>query len=207
MMSEEVNTLFNLYVNADKCDDTPWDASALYNPMDPYPQTFAFPTPPSALSSPQFSLPDGFSTYSYLFPLIPPTVFPNEMYYGEVYQQPLVYCPEAPASCTPKPAPGKSVKKPAAAKPYQVKAIPCTFPGCSKTFARKYNMENHSLIHLNQREKVHGCGFDACNAAFVRRHDLNRHLRTVHKVTDVSAYHKPNVISKPPVTPNSSPGT
>lgn len=204
MMSEEVNSLFNMYVNTDKCDDTPWDTAALYpSLMGAYAQPLAFPTPPSAVSSPQFGLAEAFN-YSYLLPLIQPSLFPSDVYYGEVFQQPPLpaneLLPQAPAARAPRKA----------AKPYQVKAIPCTFPGCDKTFARKYNMENHSLVHLNQREKVHGCGYDACSAAFVRRHDLNRHLRTVHKVTDVSAYHKPhkmNVLSQPPVSPNSSPGT
>ncbi|KAH6575362.1 hypothetical protein BASA62_001981 [Batrachochytrium salamandrivorans] len=53
----------------------------------------------------------------------------------------------------------------------------CTFPNCSATFTRMYNLKSHLLTHT--KEKPHACPF-LCGVSFGRRHDLQRHLRTLH---------------------------
>lgn len=50
---------------------------------------------------------------------------------------------------------------------------PCTFPGCSKTFARLYSLRTHARVH--SAERPFRC--TRCPAAFARNHDLKRHGR------------------------------
>ncbi|KAI8807203.1 hypothetical protein BJ742DRAFT_773429 [Cladochytrium replicatum] len=50
---------------------------------------------------------------------------------------------------------------------------PCTFTGCVKTFARKYNMHQHRKAHERNRERSHICA--VCPATFTSEKGLQRH--------------------------------
>jgi DNA-directed RNA polymerase subunit RPC12/RpoP len=55
-------------------------------------------------------------------------------------------------------------------------------PHCpSKTFARKYNFDQHMLTHLPDRTKEHPCRYADCGRGFVRKTDLLRHVQSVHE--------------------------
>lgn len=51
---------------------------------------------------------------------------------------------------------------------------PCSFPGCSKTFARLYSLRAHTT-RMHAAERPFRC--TRCPAAFARNHDLKRHER------------------------------
>ncbi|KAI8905741.1 hypothetical protein DFJ77DRAFT_478831 [Powellomyces hirtus] len=56
------------------------------------------------------------------------------------------------------------------------KLYPCTFPDCTKTFTRSYNLKSHSLLHTGI--KPFACS--ACSATFLRKHDRDRHFNSLH---------------------------
>lgn len=53
----------------------------------------------------------------------------------------------------------------------------CPFPGCGKSFFRKFNRDTHALIHNPYRPRSFKCG--DCDMTFIRQHDLARH-QVVH---------------------------
>ncbi|KAJ3038000.1 hypothetical protein HK097_003311 [Rhizophlyctis rosea] len=55
---------------------------------------------------------------------------------------------------------------------------PCPFPGCDRTFTRKYNLTTHLGTHDPHRARPFECTI--CGKAFVRSPDLLRH-HAVHK--------------------------
>ncbi|KAK9759349.1 hypothetical protein K7432_017802 [Basidiobolus ranarum] len=59
------------------------------------------------------------------------------------------------------------------------KIYSCTFSGCDKSFARKYNLNVHSRTHYPELARPFQCL--ECSKAFGRKHDLRRHLATVHQ--------------------------
>ncbi|KAJ3022038.1 hypothetical protein HKX48_007193 [Thoreauomyces humboldtii] len=56
------------------------------------------------------------------------------------------------------------------------KLYPCTFPDCTKTFTRSYNLKSHSLLHTGI--KPFACA--GCPATFLRKHDRDRHFNSLH---------------------------
>ncbi|ORX88621.1 hypothetical protein K493DRAFT_319353 [Basidiobolus meristosporus CBS 931.73] len=61
----------------------------------------------------------------------------------------------------------------------------CSYQGCSKSFARKFNLNVHQRSHFPDLARPFKCS--ECPKAFGRKHDLTRHLAAVHKTT--SLYH------------------
>ncbi|KAJ3411500.1 hypothetical protein HDV05_002108 [Chytridiales sp. JEL 0842] len=53
----------------------------------------------------------------------------------------------------------------------------CTFPSCTKSFTRLYNLRAH-VRGFHTDERPYEC--TVCPAKFARSHDLNRHVRCVH---------------------------
>lgn len=53
-------------------------------------------------------------------------------------------------------------------------------PTCSSTFSRLFNLNQHVLIHTNNRE--FNCLEDGCSKVFLRSTDLTRHCKHVHRV-------------------------
>jgi uncharacterized Zn-finger protein len=58
-----------------------------------------------------------------------------------------------------------------------VKKFPCTEPGCTKSFTRRYNLSAHLRCHRS--EKPFAC--TECPLKFARKHDLTRHIRSLHE--------------------------
>ncbi|CAI4962322.1 ANM_HP_G0089360.mRNA.1.CDS.1 [Saccharomyces cerevisiae] len=56
------------------------------------------------------------------------------------------------------------------------KTFECLFPGCTKTFKRRYNIRSHIQTHLEDRP--YSCDHPGCDKAFVRNHDLIRHKKS-----------------------------
>ncbi|CAD6580634.1 MAG: hypothetical protein CYPHOPRED_001316 [Cyphobasidiales sp. Tagirdzhanova-0007] len=55
----------------------------------------------------------------------------------------------------------------------------CSYPGCSRTFSRNFNLSTHYNTHLGI--KPFGCSY--CPKSFSRRHDCARHIAAVHTAT------------------------
>ncbi|EHN03142.1 Swi5p [Saccharomyces cerevisiae x Saccharomyces kudriavzevii VIN7] len=56
------------------------------------------------------------------------------------------------------------------------KTFECLYPGCAKTFKRRYNIRSHIQTHLEDRP--YSCDCPGCDKAFVRNHDLIRHKKS-----------------------------
>ncbi|CAI4055483.1 hypothetical protein N7582_000348 [Saccharomyces uvarum] len=56
------------------------------------------------------------------------------------------------------------------------KSFECLYPGCAKTFKRRYNIRSHIQTHLEDRP--YSCDNPGCDKAFVRNHDLIRHKKS-----------------------------
>ncbi|QHS72356.1 DNA-binding transcription factor SWI5 [Saccharomyces paradoxus] len=56
------------------------------------------------------------------------------------------------------------------------KTFECLYPGCAKTFKRRYNIRSHIQTHLEDRP--YSCDHPGCDKAFVRNHDLIRHKKS-----------------------------
>ncbi|CEP63208.1 C2H2-type zinc finger protein LALA0_S07e04896g [Lachancea lanzarotensis] len=81
-------------------------------------------------------------------------------------------------------SPLKITKKPTTLPPGQIdkyvlelpdKSFKCLYPGCGKTFKRRYNIRSHIQTHLEDRPYI--CDYEGCDKAFVRNHDLVRHKK------------------------------
>ncbi|KAK9763139.1 hypothetical protein K7432_010458 [Basidiobolus ranarum] len=81
------------------------------------------------------------------------------------------------------PAPQESSKSRLAA--IKNKKYVCSYQGCDKGFARKFNLNVHLRSHFPDLARPFKC--TECPKAFGRKHDLTRHLAAVHKAT--SLYH------------------
>ncbi|KAJ3217054.1 hypothetical protein HDU67_008612, partial [Dinochytrium kinnereticum] len=53
----------------------------------------------------------------------------------------------------------------------------CPFPGCGKSFTRRFNLRSHALVHSEQRPFA--CGH--CHLGFARSDALRRHLEVEEK--------------------------
>jgi hypothetical protein len=65
-------------------------------------------------------------------------------------------------------------------KPYT-----CTFDGCGKSFARKYDLKVHIRTHT--KEKPYQCTLDGCGKRFSRISSLREHERNIHGTNNSSA--------------------
>ncbi|SCU87034.1 LAFA_0E04302g1_1 [Lachancea sp. 'fantastica'] len=81
-------------------------------------------------------------------------------------------------------SPLKITKKPTTLPPGEIdryvqelsdKSFECLYPGCGKTFRRRYNIRSHIQTHLEDRPYI--CDYEGCDKAFVRNHDLVRHKK------------------------------
>lgn len=57
----------------------------------------------------------------------------------------------------------------------------CTFPNCTRSFARRFNLTIHMKTHDPNREKEYACSYPGCKKAFHRKPDLVRHRKVVHR--------------------------
>ncbi|KAJ1542584.1 hypothetical protein HK405_009878, partial [Cladochytrium tenue] len=59
------------------------------------------------------------------------------------------------------------------------KVFACQFPGCTRVFTRRQNMDCHMTTHTGARP--YACNISDCQTRFRRRQDLYRHERSVHR--------------------------
>ena len=61
-------------------------------------------------------------------------------------------------------------------KHMQQRSIPCTEPGCDRSFARREDLKLH-LIRCHKHEKPFVCPVETCGKAFASSSELKRHQR------------------------------
>ncbi|TVY39159.1 Transcription factor [Lachnellula occidentalis] len=62
--------------------------------------------------------------------------------------------------------------------PSEYKTIPCTFPGCTKTFNRPARMKGHLVTHTNERPFP--CPYDGCDKTYIEDKHLQQHIKGTH---------------------------
>ncbi|KAL2019679.1 hypothetical protein VTK56DRAFT_9298 [Thermocarpiscus australiensis] len=62
--------------------------------------------------------------------------------------------------------------------PSDLKTIPCTYPGCPKTFNRPARLAAHLRSHTNDRP--HRCPYDGCGKAYLEEKHLAQHVKGSH---------------------------
>lgn len=72
----------------------------------------------------------------------------------------------------------------------ETRQFSCTFPGCLKTFSKKFCRDSHLKIHSKEKQFVCKCERHGKNTSFKRLHDFYRHVRCVHKTEEYEEYKK-----------------
>ncbi|KAK3296103.1 uncharacterized protein B0H64DRAFT_397414 [Chaetomium fimeti] len=62
--------------------------------------------------------------------------------------------------------------------PSDLKTIPCTYPGCPKTFNRPARLAAHLRSHTNDRP--HRCGYEGCGKTYMEEKHLAQHIKGSH---------------------------
>jgi len=77
-------------------------------------------------------------------------------------------------------APNTSQRRPRRGRkfPSDFKTIPCTYPGCVKTFNRRARLTDHLRSHTNDR--THTCPYPGCDKTYLVKKDLAQHIKGSH---------------------------
>lgn len=67
---------------------------------------------------------------------------------------------------------------PRAKFPSDLKTLPCTWPGCPKTFNRPARLRDHLNSHTNSRPFK--CPYDDCDKDYIEDKHLKQHIKAVH---------------------------
>lgn len=67
---------------------------------------------------------------------------------------------------------------PRAKFPSDLKTLPCTWPGCPKTFNRPARLRDHLNSHTNSRPFK--CTYDGCDKDYIEDKHLKQHVKAVH---------------------------
>ncbi|ATY64347.1 C2H2 transcription factor (TFIIIA) [Cordyceps militaris] len=67
---------------------------------------------------------------------------------------------------------------PRAKFPSDLKTLPCTWPGCPKTFNRPARLRDHLNSHTNSRPFK--CGYAGCDKDYIEDKHLKQHVKAVH---------------------------
>ncbi|KAH6627800.1 hypothetical protein F5144DRAFT_576920 [Chaetomium tenue] len=62
--------------------------------------------------------------------------------------------------------------------PSDLKTIPCTYPGCPKTFNRPARLAAHLRSHTNDRP--HRCAYEGCGKTYMEEKHLAQHIKGSH---------------------------
>lgn len=71
-----------------------------------------------------------------------------------------------------------AVSTPRARFPSDLKTLPCTWPGCPKTFNRPARLRDHLNSHTNSRP--FGCPYQGCDKDYTVDKHLKQHIKAVH---------------------------
>ncbi|TQV99447.1 C2H2 transcription factor (TFIIIA) [Cordyceps javanica] len=70
------------------------------------------------------------------------------------------------------------VTTPRAKFPSDLKTLPCTWPGCPKTFNRPARLRDHLNSHTNSRPFK--CTYEGCDKDYIEDKHLKQHVKAVH---------------------------
>lgn len=75
-------------------------------------------------------------------------------------------------------SPATVATTPRAKFPSDLKTLPCTWPGCPKTFNRPARLRDHLNSHTNSRPFK--CTYDGCDKDYIEDKHLKQHVKAVH---------------------------
>ncbi|KAJ3034515.1 hypothetical protein HDV00_004980 [Rhizophlyctis rosea] len=100
---------------------------------------------------------------------------------------PTTVIPPSALTTPPTPTPSPSLHPPSPTttttqrrRPRPTKTHPCTYPTCTSTFTRAWNLRVHLQTHNPARPRPYTCPHAECGATFVRMPDLVRHEGSAH---------------------------